>query len=234
IEVLFDVLVQTSGSEPLLDKVTKGKLEIVRNAYVRQFVTQLGTDDMLEITDFDETIPQSLSLLNGPLTNGVTRQIPGSGLQQVLATRKTDAERIERLYLRTLSRRPTASESAAWQTYLQQSRPVAKTAGPKTDRPQGLAALKVSPEIAAAQKNSDLDFRELLGHAQTAADFQALGKMMRNNADAGLFVKSFEAWAADVPFEYLASLSGGDTPLEQNYENMFWALLNCSEFLTNH
>lgn len=234
VEVQFDVLLQASGSESLLDKLTKGKLELVRNAYVRQFVTQLGTDDMLEITDFDETIPQSLSLLNGSLTNGVTRQLPGSGLQQVLTNHKTDKERIERLYLQTLSRKPSSSESSIWLAYLAEKRPVAKTAGPRTDRPQGLAAMKVSPEIAAIKAGDDIDFRELLQHAQTAADFGALGKMMRNNADAGLFVKSFEAWAAEVPFEYLAGLAGGDTPQEQNYENMFWALLNCSEFLTNH
>lgn len=98
--------------------------------------------------------------------------------------------------------------------------------------PTGIAALRPSPEIAKA--DADADFSELLKHAKTAADFTALRGRMKNNADAALFAKAFQAYAAEAPFQYLALIPGGNTPRKQAFEDMYWALVNCTEFLTNH
>jgi hypothetical protein len=171
-------------------------------------------------------------LLNGALVNGTTRATSGVALFEILRASKDDRVRIERLYLRTLSRRPTAAETEKWVAFLDKPRSLVRAPGPKTSLVTGLAATQVSPEIAAAP--ADGDFKELLKHAKTAPDFQAMAKRMRNNADAGLFVKAFETWAAELPFQYLATQGGAGSPREQAFEDVSWALLNCSEFLTNH
>ena len=49
---------------------------------------------------------------------------------------------------------------------------------------------------------------------------------MKNNADAALFAKAFSTYAAEAPLQFLASSGGGNTPREQAFEDMFWALLN--------
>src|SRR5581483_8143970 len=105
-----------------------------------------------------------------------------------------DKKRIEKLYLYALSRRPTSAEMSQWVKYVNKPRDVAKTAGPPTNLVTGLRAL--TPDKAIMEAGSDTDFKELLKHAKTAADFQALYKRMKNNADAALYVKAFNAWAA--------------------------------------
>ena len=57
---------------------------------------------------------------------------------------------------------------------------------------------------------------------------------MQNNADAGLYAKAFRAYVAEAPFAFLTSVGGGSSPREQAFEDLYWALLNSSEFLSNH
>ncbi len=232
IEVMLEAVLGATGSGPYLDKISKGKLSLVRDSIASQFVMQMGTDDMAEVTDFDETVPKALMFLNGSLLNGATRKTPGLALHQVLESTTDDRQRIEQLYLRTLSRRPTATETDSWLKYLKEPQPVVHTPGPATNPITGPDAQKVSPAIANAPR--DADFNELVKHARTGADFAALAQRMRNNADAGLYAKAIEAWSAETPLQFLASQPGGNTAQEQAYENLFWALVNSSEFLSNH
>jgi hypothetical protein len=232
IEVLLDVVLQATEADRFIDRLSKGKLDLLRQSFVRQFVIQMGTDDMAEAADADESIAQALVFLNGALVNGSTRLAPLMTLDEVLKASHDDRERLEQLYLRTLSRRPTAAEMDTWLAFLKKPRAVVRAAGPATGLVTGAEALKVNPAIADADQ--DADFAELLKHAHTAADFQALAKRMRNNADAGLYVKAFQAWVAEAPFQALTLQGGGRTASEQAYEDIFWALLNSSEFLSNH
>jgi hypothetical protein len=153
-------------------------------------------------------------------------------LSEALGNGASDSQVIERLYLQTVSRRPTADEQKQWQAFVERKRSVVHTPGPASETPTGLAALRVSPEIQNA--GEDADFSELLKHAKTSADFTALRGKMKNNADAALYVKAFQAFAAEAPFAHLASSGGGNTAREQAFEDLFWALLNCTEYLTNH
>lgn len=232
VEELFDAVVQATDAEAGLNKISKDNFALIRGAFINQLVSQGSTDDMPEVKELEETIPRSLMLMNGALVCGCSRTTPGFGLAALLQSAKDDAATIEQLYLRTLSRRPTASELAAWKKFVAQPRQVVKTAGPTSDRPLGLAAMRVNETIANAP--DDADFGELLKHANTAADFAAMRKRLKNNADAGLLAKAFRDYAAEAPFDFLASVGGGGTPREQAFEDVYWSLLNSTEFLTNH
>lgn len=231
VEELFDAIVVGTGAKAALEQSSKGNFALIRGAFIQQLVTQMGTDDMAEVTELEETIPRALLLLNGALVGGATRVSAGYGLGRLLAE-KDDAVVVEQLYLRTLCRRPTAAEKQQWLAFVGRPRSVVRTPGPPAALPTGLAALRVSEAIA--QAGPDADFTQLLKHAKTAADFAALRDRMKNNADLGLYAKAFQAFAAEAPFAYLATLGGGTTPREQAFEDLCWALVNCTEFLTNH
>jgi hypothetical protein len=62
----------------------------------------------------DPTLSQSLHLLNGPTLEGKIQQ--GGVIRKLLADKKTPEQIIETLYVRCLSRRPTADELAKLQT----------------------------------------------------------------------------------------------------------------------
>ena len=187
---------------------------------------------MTEVSDAEETIPKALLLLNGSLFNGVTRLTPGLSLVTILKSSDDDYACLEQLYLRTLSRKPTTTELAAWKKYLSKTRTVVHTPGPPTGVKTGLASLTADKMIMEAPANAD--FKELVDRANSAADFTALYKRMKNNADGALFVKAFEAYSAEAPFQHMATQPGGNTTREQAYENIYWALVNCTEFLSNH
>ncbi|HEX4129855.1 MAG TPA: DUF1549 domain-containing protein [Pirellulales bacterium] len=232
VEELFDAICTATDTDDRLDRLSKGHFDMVRNAFITQLVSQMGTDDMAEVIEQEGTIPRSLLLLNGTLVCGSARLVPNEGLGTVLSRASDDVAAIEQLYLRTVSRRPTEVELKKWRAFLAKSREVAHTAGPPASTPTGLSALGVSPEIAHASEGAD--FTELLKHAKTGADFTALRKLVKNNADGALFVKAFQAFAAEAPFQHLAATGGGNTTREQAFEDIYWALLNCTEFLTNH
>lgn len=233
IEVLFEMVLQGTGSEKYLDRISRGKLELVRGAFAQQFVMQMGTDDMAEVSSSEETIPLALMMLNGPLWTGTSRTTSGLGLAELLRSEPEDERRIQSLYLTTLSRLPKSNEMSHWKAYVNENREVVSTPGPnQADLPTGLKALAVSPEIAKAPE--DADFAQLVKYAKTGADFGALAKRMKNNADAGQYARALREFTAEVPFRYLAAQGGAKSAKEQAYEDLHWALLNCSEFLTNH
>ncbi len=232
LETQLDVMLQATGAREALNRLTKSNLRLIRQSILKQFVTQLGTDDMAEATSFDETVPQALLLLNGTLVNGATRATPGLALAEVLKSTTDTRARIERLYLRTVSRRPTEKELAGWEAFLKEPREVVSKEAPGGEPLVGPAANRVTPEVANAP--ADMEFKELLKFIKTSGDYTALRGRVRNNADGLLFVKAFEQYSADYPLAVLASMGGGTTVEEQAFEDLFFALVNGSEFLTNH
>ena len=81
-----------------------------RQQWMQQFVVAFDTDENDEATTFNGTIPQALMMMNGPLTENAINTKPGSFLYRVLAARGNDANRVTKLYLSALSRRPTKNE----------------------------------------------------------------------------------------------------------------------------
>jgi hypothetical protein len=233
VEVLLQVVLDATGAAETLNRLSNKNLELVRSAFARQFVTQISNDDSSETANVDETIPRALLMLNGPLFCGTSRVVSGLSLENTLSDAATDRERIQRLYELTLSRQPRQAESDRWVAIVSAENELVSTPGASSDiKFSGLAALVPSAQIAAAPP--DADFSELLKHAKTGVDFKLLYSRMKNNADAGQYVRALREFAAEAPFRALMEQGAARTAKDQAFEDLHWALLNCTEFLTNH
>lgn len=90
---------------------SEGDRQERRADWLRQFTLAFGTDDNGEATTFNGTIPQVLMMMNGDLMRRATSCEPGSFLHEVAVSEATDAQKVQRLYLAALARRPTGAES---------------------------------------------------------------------------------------------------------------------------
>jgi Protein of unknown function (DUF1549)/Protein of unknown function (DUF1553) len=69
-----------------------------------------GVDPSISNDDVLGTIPQALFMMNSPLVNGRIAARPGTVLGQVLASTPDERSALNALYIRVLSRQPTAKE----------------------------------------------------------------------------------------------------------------------------
>jgi hypothetical protein len=93
--------------------------ERMKSTWLQQFATAFGTDENDEATTFDGTIPQALMMMNGDLIKRATNGEKGSFLYGIAHSTMKDQDKIGRLYMAALSRKPTNSElSAAQQLWL--------------------------------------------------------------------------------------------------------------------
>ncbi|OYP37094.1 hypothetical protein CGZ80_06795 [Rhodopirellula sp. MGV] len=107
-EQLYQSLLTLSGGNA---EGTYEQQEQKRREWMRQFVVTFGTDEGDEATTFDGSIPQALMLFNGDLTKNATQTKPGSFLAEIGTSGKTATDRLNRLYLAGLARRPTKRET---------------------------------------------------------------------------------------------------------------------------
>ncbi len=84
------------------------------------FNALFGVDPSLSNDEVLGTIPQALFLMNGPMINNRTQARPGTVLGEILATAPDDRAALDALYLRVLSRHPTAKEVETCSQYLGQ------------------------------------------------------------------------------------------------------------------
>jgi hypothetical protein len=83
-----------------------------RAAWLSQFSLDLDTDEGDEFNTFNGTIPQALALMNGELTQQTIVSEQGV-FQRILRSSRTADDKLERLFLSALSRRPTKREVAS-------------------------------------------------------------------------------------------------------------------------
>ncbi|MEM6978545.1 MAG: DUF1549 domain-containing protein [Planctomycetota bacterium] len=81
-----------------------------RQRWLQQFVVAFGTDEGDEATTFNGSIPQALMLFNGDLTKKAISTAPGGFLASLGTAGRTVNDRVTRLFLTGLSRRPTRNE----------------------------------------------------------------------------------------------------------------------------
>ena len=69
-----------------------------------------GTDEGDEATTFNGSIPQALMLFNGELTKRSTSTATGSFIDRLYKSGKSPTDRVTRLFMAGLARRPTTKE----------------------------------------------------------------------------------------------------------------------------
>jgi hypothetical protein len=104
-----------------------------RQEWLRQFIVSFQTEENDEANTFEGTVTQALALMNGPMTETALEPTPGTYLGEVLRAPGSDVEKIERLCLAALSRKPSAKELAVMQKLVRES-------GPSPVRPQATGA----------------------------------------------------------------------------------------------
>ncbi len=111
-EQLFDSLIIATEAHKS-GRSSWSAAEQQRQRWLRQFVITFDNDENDEATIFNGTIPQALTLMNGELIRDAISAKKGGFLHRVLSARGSDATKIRKLYLSTLSRPPSRSELAA-------------------------------------------------------------------------------------------------------------------------
>lgn len=99
-----------------------------RDEFLQQFKTLLGRP-----VEYQGGIPQALTLMNGTLINGATDLARSGLLKSLDAPFFTDDQRIEVIYLATLSRPPTDSEWSLLRSYLNDRDPQTTIQEPLAD-----------------------------------------------------------------------------------------------------
>lgn len=144
-----DEMLAALVSATRLDSVVRatGRLDLdqVRFKVKNYYGFLFDVDEESDAPDFEGTISQALQLLNGSVVGTGSRVLPGSAVADVMAAPGDDASKIEALYVRTLSRFPSADEVAGWQKYLADAiaaPPDAPAPPPPAAAPQGGKAVK--------------------------------------------------------------------------------------------
>ena len=197
---LLDSLVAATNMGGVIERAGGGNIETVKFAIKRQFTFLFDVDEEFEQKDFEGTIPQALLLMNGQLVSNAATPLPKTAMSDIMAMPGDDAQKIEAMYLRTLSRKPTATELKKWQEFLNAPREIVQTKGPD------------APMMKARGQGK-------LNKAGGGADplTRMAGRRQGRPGLAGTFAQNSAA-----------------TPKQQAFEDIFWALLNSSEFMFNH
>ncbi len=103
---------RTRSQDPLADPL--------RQAFLMKLQTQTRT-----VTDFELSVPQALTLMNGPELSMVTDAAQSGLLAALEAPFMNNEQRVEAAFLATLSRQPRDNERAQFVEYVQ-SRPAAQ------------------------------------------------------------------------------------------------------------
>jgi hypothetical protein len=149
-EELLNAIMRATNVDEAARRAGVQNMAQLRFQLVRAFTFLFDVDEEFDSHDYEGTVTQALTLLNGNLVNYGVRAIPGAALTDILAQSHTDQDAINAVYLRVLARKATDDEMTNALEYVQnahtggagtggQTGPLAaggkKTAGKK--KPQG-------------------------------------------------------------------------------------------------
>jgi len=133
-EELLNALFRVTNIEAAAEKAGVKNLDQLRMQLVRQYAFLFDVDEADDVPDYSGTVSQALVLLNGALVAQGSRALPNTALGDFLAMKGGDAEKVDALTLRVLSRKPTDDERTKWVTYVQNATkaapPAPKAGGP--------------------------------------------------------------------------------------------------------
>ncbi len=192
-ELLSAIFTATNVEEVARRAGRGGNLDQVRAQLFRQYGFLFDVDEDTDQKDFEGSVTQALTLVNGTLVDLGTSAVPGGALADILSHAKDDRGRIEALYLRALGRAPNADEMQHGLAFV-------------NERVHADAALSATATATTSPAEAALVAKPRQGGG---------GDALRAVAEKGR-----RGWPRD--------------PQRSAYEDMFWALLNSSEFLFNH
>ena len=121
-EQFFYSMLQATGFERLQKRWAPDRFEQMKREYLERFIYLLDNGENEEIEAFNGTVPQALMMINGSMVNdGADSKRRGSMLGYILDRGRTPDERLEHIYLTTLSRLPTKKEKVYFKRYLNRS-----------------------------------------------------------------------------------------------------------------
>lgn len=169
-EELLNHLFAATRLERAAESAKIQNLPLLKAQLARSYQFLFDVDEVEDARDFEGSVTQALTLLNGSVVGYGTRSIPGTALAEILAAPGDDASKVDALYLRVLARRPTDAERARALAFVQEGekRPApAETDAPKAPEPtkRDQRALK-----KAGKKGVPMDTPQLgkLGRKSTA------------------------------------------------------------------
>ena len=108
-EELYESLLVATQADQTTADAKKRKAE--KQKWLKQFVIAFGTDEGDATTTFNGSIPQTLMMMNGGLIKNATSDKKGGFLHRIAHDSKLTAEdKINRIYLAAVARKPTPLE----------------------------------------------------------------------------------------------------------------------------
>ncbi|MCC6573304.1 MAG: DUF1549 domain-containing protein [Planctomycetes bacterium] len=90
----------------------------LRRRLSQAYAAQSSDDEMTEVDGFSMTIDQALMVMNGLATQTISGTYKGSCLQTIMAQNQSADERVKALFLRLLTRKPTAPELSRFTDFI--------------------------------------------------------------------------------------------------------------------
>ncbi len=135
-EEMLNAVVRATRIEDAAQKAGVQRTEQLRAQLDKQMGFLFDVDEEDDTPDYEGTVSQVLALVNGNLVGNGSRAVPGSAVAQVLASSASDEEKIEKLALQILSRKPNELERSLWLAYVSDpSRP--RAPAPNAPGPRG-------------------------------------------------------------------------------------------------
>jgi hypothetical protein len=118
---LFDCIAVATRNEAMAGSAPDGAIARTENMSRQQFIEQfrVAAGDR---TDYQAGVPQALTLMHGSVVNGATDLTSSGLLKSLSAPFFTDEQRLETLFLATLSREPRDTEREKLLTYLKDAK----------------------------------------------------------------------------------------------------------------
>jgi hypothetical protein len=115
---LVDAILTATRLETVIARMPPERAEKLELRIRTVFGFVFRVDEDTDEDSFDGTIAQALALMNGLLIDTGTSPIPGGAVARLVHGARAVDGRIEELYLRTLSRRPSAEELEHWRGFV--------------------------------------------------------------------------------------------------------------------
>ncbi len=109
-EELVNALIAATGTQQALEKLTRADIDDVRVRLTQLFSFVFDVDEEMDTPRYEGTLTQALVLLNGKLVAGGSSAAPLTAVNAIAQSKATDAQKVEAIYLRSLSRKPSADE----------------------------------------------------------------------------------------------------------------------------